>query len=205
LIHSLATHFFGQCLTTCPKFEVHFTGADQLTGGSGADVLIGGLGADTLSGGGGADNFRFVNEISGSGADGSLGGTRGDTVTDFNWGTDRNGQANATQADRLDMRELFDEAFTGRAVDDAAKLADGYLDIRNVLRRVNGQDVTDWQIWVDRDGKDSRGASAYGLLATVQNVSPLGSGSETGITGTETTSELLRKMLEEGRLVVAGG
>jgi Ca2+-binding RTX toxin-like protein len=205
LIHSLATHFFGQCLTTCPKFEVHFTGADQLTGGSGADVLIGGLGADTLSGGGGADNFRFVNEISGSGADGSLGGTRGDTVTDFNWGTDRNGQANATQADRLDMRELFDEAFTGRSVDDAAKLADGYLDIRNVLRRVNGQDVTDWQIWVDRDGKDSRGASAYGLLATVQNVSPLGSGSETGITGTETTSELLRKMLEEGRLVVAGG
>ena len=177
-------------------------GADRMTGGSGADTLIGGMSNDNITGGAGSDTFRYVNEVAGSGADGNLGGTLGDIITDFNFGRDVNGTADATQADRLDLRHLFSTNFTGRADVDAATLSsNGMLDIRSVLRRVNGVDVTDWQVWVDRDGKDAGGANALGLLATLQNVQ-LG-GSATGITGAETTSELLQKMLEEGRLVVA--
>jgi hypothetical protein len=176
-------------------------GADQITGGSGADTLIGGTGADTLTGGAGADTFRFVNEVADSGADGNLGGTRGDVITYFNFGV-RNGQADATQADRLDLSQLFgaDANFTGNAATDAATLTDnGYLDIRTTLRRVGNADVTDWQVWVDRDGKDAEGANTFGLLVTLQGIDTSNSGS--GVTS-ETTSDLLQKMLEEGRLVV---
>jgi hypothetical protein len=176
-------------------------GADQITGGSGADTLIGGTGADTLTGGAGADTFRFVNEVADSGADGNLGGTRGDVITYFNFGV-RNGQADATQADRLDLSQLFgaDANFTGNAATDAATLTDnGYLDIRTTLRRVGNADVTDWQVWVDRDGKDAEGANTFGLLVTLQGIDTSNSGS--GITS-ETTSDLLQRMLQEGRLVV---
>lgn len=176
-------------------------GADGITGGSGADTLIGGLGVDRLTGGAGADSFRYVNELAGAGADGNLGGIRGDLIADFNFGV-KSGSADATEADRLDLRDLFGGSFTGVAKTDAATLvAEGYLDIRSVIRREGSSEVTDWQLWVDRDGKDASGANTFGLLATVQNVNF--SGSATGITGTETTSELLEKMLAEGRLVVA--
>lgn len=174
-------------------------GNDQITGGSGADVLIGGLGSDTLTGGSGLDLFRYVNEIGGAGADGNLGGASGDVITDFNFGT-LNGVADGAQADRLDLRQLFSLPLTGDSGVDAQTLADGYIDIRAVVRRVGDAFLTDWQVWVDRDGRDSSGASAFGLLTTLQNVSL--AGSETTITGGETSAELLRKMLEETRLVV---
>jgi Ca2+-binding RTX toxin-like protein len=181
-------------------------GGDGITGGAGADTLIGGLGADTLTGGAGADTFRYVNEIAGSGADGNLGSNRGDVVTDFNFGVKVDGSgtrsADGTQADRLDLSQLFGVNFTGNAATDAATLlSNGYLDIRPTVRRVNGANVTDWQMWVDRDGKDAGGAIAYGLMTTLQNINL--AGSETGISGAETTSELLQKLLQEGRLVVA--
>ncbi|WP_396435605.1 hypothetical protein, partial [Limnohabitans sp.] len=60
-------------------------------------------------------------------------------------------------------------------------------------------DVTDWQVWVDRDGKDAEGANTFGLLVTLQGIDTSNSGS--GITS-ETTSDLLQRMLQEGRLVV---
>lgn len=179
-------------------------GSDLLQGGSGADTLIGGLGIDTLTGGAGADTFRYANEISGAGADGNLGGIRGDVIKDFNFGVNTgSGAADALQADRLDLRELFTEAFTGSAATTAQRLnSQGYLDIRQVLRTDNssGLSVTDWQIWVDRDGQDSNGSNTFGLMATLQNVDL--ANSPTGITGSETTSELLQKLLEEGRLQV---
>ncbi len=179
-------------------------GSDLLQGGSGADTLIGGLGIDTLTGGAGADTFRYANEISGAGADGNLGGIRGDLIRDFNFGVNTgSGAADGTQADRLDLRELFAEAFTGSAATTAQRLnSQGYLDIRQVLRTdsSSGLSVTDWQIWVDRDGQDSNGSSTFGLMATLQNVDL--ANSPTGITGSETTSELLQKLLEEGRLQV---
>jgi hypothetical protein len=173
----------------------------MLLGGAGADQITGGSGADTLTGGAGADTFRFVNEVADSGADGNLGGTRGDVITDFNFGV-RNGQADATQADRLDLSQLFgaDANFTGHAATDAATLTDnGYLDIRTTLRRVGNADVTDWQVWVDRDGKDAEGANTFGLLVTLQGIDT--SNSASGVTS-ETTSDLLQRMLQEGRLVV---
>lgn len=176
-------------------------GADKLTGGSGADTLIGGLGADTLTGGDGADTFRYVNEIAGSGADGNLGGTKGDVITDFNFGI-KNGVLDAKQADRLDLRDLFNATFTGNASTDADTLVDnGYLGITNVVRRVSGVDITDWQLWVDRDGKDAGGSNTLGLLTTIQNIQL--ENLDSGISGGESSTELLRRMLEEGRLVVA--
>ena len=176
-------------------------GADKLTGGSGADTLIGGLGADTLTGGDGADTFRYVNEIAGSGADGNLGGTRGDVITDFNFGI-KNGVLDAKQADRLDLRDLFTATFTGNASTDADTLVDnGYLGITNVIRRVSGVELTDWQLWVDRDGKDAGGSNTLGLLTTIQNIQL--ENLDSGISGGESSTELLRRMLEEGRLVVA--
>jgi Ca2+-binding RTX toxin-like protein len=176
-------------------------GADRLTGGSGADTLIGGLGVDTLTGGDGADTFRYVNEITGSGADGNLGGTKGDVITDFNFGI-KNGVLDAKQADRLDLRDLFSTTFTGNANTDANTLVNnGYLGITNVIRRVNGIDFTDWQLWVDRDGKDAGGSNTLGLLTTIQNIQL--ENLDTGIFGGESETELLRRMLEEGRLVVA--
>ena len=176
-------------------------GADRLTGGSGADTLIGGLGVDTLTGGDGADTFRYVNEIAGSGADGNLGGTKGDVITDFNFGI-KNGVLDAKQSDRLDLRDLFSTTFTGNANTDANTLVNnGYLGITNVIRRVNGIDFTDWQLWVDRDGKDAGGSNTLGLLTTIQNIQL--ENLDTGIFGGESETELLRRMLEEGRLVVA--
>jgi hypothetical protein len=167
--------------------------SDQLTGGSGADTLIGGLGTDTLTGGTGSDTFRYVNERAGAGADAGLGGVGGDTITDFNFG-----KTDAIQADRLDFSDLFDFGVgaktSGNATTDAALLIDGnYLDLRKTI--TNGK--LDLQFWVDRDG-----GGTFGQLTTLQNVTDaLGGG--TSITGAESTSEMLRKLLDEGRLVVA--
>lgn len=169
-------------------------GNDKLIGGSGSDVLIGGLGADTLTGGDGSDTFKFVNEVPGVGAAAGLGGSGGDVITDFNFGA-----TNAKNADRIDLSMLFDSSLgaTGDASSDATKLVNGkYLD---VVKVVNSSGKTDWQIWTDRDG-----GGVYGLLATLQNVSD-NLGGDTSITGTESTSELLRKMMEEGRLSVYSG
>ena len=122
-------------------------------------------------------------------------------ITDFNFGI-KNGVLDAKQADRLDLRDLFAATFTGNASTDADTLVDnGYLGITNAIRRVSGVELTDWQLWVDRDGKDAGGSNTLGLLTTIQNVQF--DGLDSGITGSETSTELLRRMLEEGRLVVA--
>lgn len=56
-------------------------GSDTLSGGGGADVLVGGDGADRMTGGAGADSFRFNRWDGGT--------PWGDTITDFQSGTDR--------------------------------------------------------------------------------------------------------------------
>lgn len=180
------------------------SGADQLTGGLGADVLIGGLGADTMTGGAGADTFRYVNEVAGSGADGNLGGLVGDVITDFNFGvkaTSVNGSttyaAAADEADRLDFRDFFDVTFTGNATTDAASLINnGYLGINKLNK--NGKTV--WEFTADRDGKDAQGSNTTAVLLSIEGIDL--TGSDSSITGSETTSELLRKMLEEGRMLM---
>lgn len=180
------------------------TGADQLTGGLGADVLIGGLGADTMTGGAGADTFRYVNEVAGAGADGNLGGLTGDVITDFNFGVKAisvNGSttyaAAANEADRLDFRDFFDVTFTGNATTDAASLINnGYLGINKLNR--NGKTV--WEFTADRDGKDAQGSNTTAVLLSIEGIDLRGS--DSSISGNETTSELLRKMLEEGRMLV---
>lgn len=180
------------------------SGADQLTGGLGSDVLIGGLGADTMTGGAGADTFRYVNEVAGSGADGNLGGLVGDSITDFNFGvkaTTVNGSttyaAAANEADRLDFRDFFDVTFTGNATTDAASLINnGYLGINKLNK--NGKTV--WEFTADRDGKDAQGSNTTAVLLSIEGIDL--TGSDTSITGSETTSELLRKMLEEGRMLL---
>ncbi|MVT21575.1 Ig-like domain-containing protein [Vibrio vulnificus] len=63
-------------------------GDDYLLGGAGSDLLIGGLGNDILTGGDGADIFKWVDME-----------TARDRVTDFN----------ASQGDKLDLADLFDD------------------------------------------------------------------------------------------------
>jgi len=173
-------------------------GNDTLTGGSGADTLVGGLGIDTLTGGAGSDTFKFVNEIPGVGGAAGLGGTSGDVIADFNFG-----KTTPADSDRLDLSQLFDSSLlnglTMAQRADSATLASrlttgGYMDIQKVLDS-NGK--VNWQLWVDRDG-----GATLGLLATIQNVTDSLGGS-TGITGTESSNELLQKMLQEGRLIAA--
>lgn len=168
---------------------------DVLTGGDGADTLIGGLGVDTLTGGNGSDTFKFVNEIPGSGTDGLLGGLTGDKIMDFNFG-----KTDATQADRIDLRMLFDYSalsggniLNGNAQHDAKVLIDqGFIQIN----KVSNASKTDFAFLVDRNG----GGVAATLFTLVNVTDALGG--DTQINGSETTNDLLKKFLEEGRLVV---
>ncbi|ENO1831104.1 VWA domain-containing protein, partial [Vibrio vulnificus] len=64
------------------------SGKDTLDGGAGNDILVGGLGNDILTGGDGADIFKWVDME-----------TARDRVTDFN----------ASQGDKLDLADLFDD------------------------------------------------------------------------------------------------
>ena len=170
-------------------------GNDALSGGDGADTLIGGLGVDTLKGGNGSDTFKYVNEIPGSGTDGLLGGLTGDKILDFNFG-----KSDATQADRIDLHMLFDytaltgtDILNGNAQHDADSLIkNGYLQID----KVSNAGKIDYKFLVDRNG-----GGVASTLFTLVNVSDA-LGGDTQINGTETTNELLKKFLEEGRLVV---
>ncbi len=174
-------------------------GNDVLIGGKGSDTIVGGMGADTLTGGAGSDTFRYANESVGEGGAAGLGGLTGDVITDFNLG--KGGGANA---DRLDLRDLFDKSgglaskLTGDAGRDTEALLKGeYIDIVRVAsKKVSGHH--DWQIKVDRDG-----GGLYQVLTTLENVEDqLGTATDTNIIGNETRDELLRKLLEEGRLLV---
>ena len=168
-------------------------GSDLLKGGSGSDVILGGLGADTITGGAASDTFKYVNEVQGSGAAGGLGGKDGDVITDFNFG-----RTNEADADRLDLSMLFDDALAanGNAAHDAAQLVDGkFMDIVQTRVTVNGVARKDWEVWIDRDGGGN-----YQRMATLQGA---GDALPSNYAGNETTSELLQKLLTEGRLTVA--
>lgn len=184
--------------TTTGAILLGGSGDDTLIGGSGADTLIGGLGVDSLTGGAGSDTFKLVNEIPGVGGAAGLGGKSGDVITDFNFG-----KTAAADSDRLDLSQLFDASLlsglTMAQKADSATVANrltsgGYMDIQKVFDN-NGK--VNWQLWVDRDG-----GATLGLVATIQNVTDALGGS-TGITGTESSNELLQKMLQEGRLIAA--
>ena len=172
-------------------------GADTLVGGRGADRLIGGKGVDRLTGGAGSDTFAYINEVAGSGGAGGLGGASGDTITDFNFGA-----ADPTQADRLDLSQLFDTSFvaTGNAVTDAARLTTGgYLSVLKSTSfttdalgaRISHSNL---QVWADRDG-----GGVMGLLATLADAG--GSLPSNYLVG-DTSQQILERLLAEGRFVV---
>jgi Ca2+-binding RTX toxin-like protein len=172
-------------------------GADVLTGGSGSDVLIGGLGADTMTGGAASDTFKYVNEIQGVGAAAGLGGKDGDVIKDFNFGLNAE-----KEADRLDLSMLFDTSVLtvkGTAADaqsDTAALVNGkFLDI--VQTRTTGG-RKDWEVWVDRDGGGN-----YQRLVTLEGAGDAALAYSSQNYDSKTTSELLERLLLEGRLVVA--
>ena len=174
-------------------------GNDALTGDVGADTLIGGQGSDTLTGGAGSDTFKYANEIPGAGTDGQMGGMSGDTITDFNFG-----KTDATQADRIDLHMLFDfssltgsDILNGNAQHDADVLVNkGYIDISKQINNTNSSKF-DYVFKVDRDG-----GNVAAKLLTISNASDA-LGGDTQINGNEATvNDLLKKFLEEGRLVV---
>ena len=174
-------------------------GNDALTGDVGADTLIGGQGSDTLTGGAGSDTFKYANEIPGAGTDGQMGGMSGDIITDFNFG-----KTDATQADRIDLHMLFDfssltgsDILNGNAQHDADVLVNkGYIDISKQINSTNSSKF-DYVFKVDRDG-----GNVAAKLLTISNASDA-LGGDTQINGNEATvNDLLKKFLEEGRLVV---
>jgi len=163
-------------------------GNDSLRGTAGNDIIVGGFGADSLTGGGGADRFVYKNITPGTGGTGGLGGTGGDVITDFN--TDRN----STNADVLDLSELFQlpdgVRFTGDAAVDVQLLrSGGYMDL---VRTNSGRDL---QVWVDRDG-----GGVTGLLVTLNGI---GAGTSNYFSvENESSEQLLQRLLTEGRFQV---
>ncbi len=163
-------------------------GNDSLRGTAGNDMIVGGFGADSLTGGGGSDRFVYKNITSGAGGTGGLGGTGGDVITDFN--TDRN----STNADVLDLSELFQlpdgTRFTGDAgVDTQLLRSGGYMDL---VRTNSGRDL---QVWVDRDG-----GGVTGLLVTLTGIG-VGTGNYFTVEN-ESSEQLLQRLLTEGRFQV---
>jgi hypothetical protein len=114
---------------------------------------------------------------------------------DFNFG-----KTDPTQADRIDLRMLFDysalsgsDILNGDAQHDAGVLIDkGFIQIN----KLSNAGKTDYAFLVDRNG----GGVAATLFTLVNVTDALGG--DTLINGSETTNELLKKFLEEGRLVV---
>jgi len=176
-------------------------GNDALSGGRGADAIVGGLGADTLTGGAGSDTFKYFNEIQDAGAAAGLGGTGGDVITDFNFGYQTvgvNKVSSPADADRLDLSMLFDNTLgaNGNAAHDAAALISGkFMDIVQTRVTTSAGARKDWEVWVDRDGGGN-----YQRLVTLQGA---GDAAPSDYASAETTSELLQKLLLEGRLTVA--
>lgn len=168
-------------------------GEDQLTGGIGADTLIGGIDSDTLIGGDGSDTFVFAKDS------GDIGGITGDVIKDFNFG--KNG---GVQADTISLYHLFDASLVNQlgkgAFNDASKLS-SYLKLEWTHLDNNLQMVC---------SIDKTGNSNFSKLFTLTDlINSVGTGNynpnqvdQTRLYGGETTSALLQKMLEEGRLVV---
>ena len=94
----------------------------------------------------------------------------------------------------LDYSDLTgNDILNGNAQHDADVLINkGYLQINKVVN--NGK--TDYAFLVDRNG----GGAAATLFTLVNMTDALGG--DTQINGSESTSELLKKFLEEGRLMV---
>lgn len=166
-------------------------GGDVIVGTAGSDLIVGGQGADVLTGGLGSDTFLYRNEVTGSGGSGGLGGSSGDIITDFTFNA-----PNPVNNDRLDLSLLFERNFaaTGNAAVDANTLSNGgFIEI---LKRINPQtNREDIQIWVDRDG-----GGAMGLLTTLADGSAQ---LPPNYPAVESSRDLLQRMLEEGRMVVA--
>ena len=168
-------------------------GEDKLIGGLGADTLVGGIDSDTLTGGEGSDTFVFAKES------GSVAGVTGDVITDFNFGKNGGGGA-----DTISLYHLFDQSLVNQlgkgALNDANKLST-YVKLEWTKLDNNLQMVC---------SIDKTGNSNFSTLFTMTDLlDAVGNGSynpnqvdQSRLYGGESTSALLQKMLEEGRLVV---
>lgn len=159
----------------------------------GADTLVGGIDSDTLTGGEGSDTFLFAKES------GNVAGVTGDVIKDFNFG-----KGGGTQADTISLYQLFDQTLIAQlgkgAANDASKLAN-YVKL-------------EWTKWDNNlqmvCSVDTTGAANFSKLFTMTDlISSIGNGNfdankpdQSLLYGGESTSALLQKMLEEGRLVV---
>jgi hypothetical protein len=128
-----------------------------------------------------------------------MGGLSGDKIMDFNFGKNNN----AKEADRIDLHMLFDySSLTGSDIlnGDAQHDADVLLTKQyiTITKQTSSTDPSkfDFLFRVDRNS-----GGVYSDLLTIVNASDA-LGGDTRITGNETTNELLKKFLEEGRLVV---
>jgi hypothetical protein len=115
-----------------------------------------------------------------------LGGQLGDTITDFNFGG-----TNPADADRLDLSQLFGGTFSASGIasaDSAALHSGGFIDL------VRKSGTNDLQVWVDRDG-----GGVMGLLATISGAT---ANFPVHYLQTDTSQQMLERLLGEGRFVV---
>jgi hypothetical protein len=169
-------------------------GEDELTGGLGADTLVGGLDSDTLTGGLGSDTFVFAKDS------GDITGVAGDVIKDFNFG--KTGGANA---DTISLYQLFDSTVVsqlGKGASADATTLSAYLKLEWTKLDSNLQMVCSVY-------KTGSGNSFSTLFTMTDLIGSVGTGTYNPelsdmslLNGTESTSALLQKMLEEGRLVV---
>ena len=130
---------------------------------------------------------------------GDIGGVTGDVIKDFNFG--KNG---GVQADTISLYQLFDSRLVSQlgkgAINDAGTLS-SYVKLEWTKLDNNLQMVC---------SVDQTGNSNFSKLFTMTDlIRSVGDGNfnqnqvdQTRLYGGETTSALLQKMLEEGRLVV---
>jgi surface adhesion protein len=141
-------------------------GDDKLYGGSGNDLLLGGTGKDLLDGGDGNDTL-----LGGKGDDTLIGGLGGDT---FVWkagdtGTDVIKDFNASQGDRIDLRDLL-QGESGSTIDNYLKITtvDGVSSLQvNSAGNFNSANATAAKpdVTIKLEGNNWSSANLHNLIA----------------------------------------
>jgi Ca2+-binding RTX toxin-like protein len=180
----------GDHLTT--EAIVGTSGSDTLTGTSGSDVLIGGAGNDTLTGGAGNDTFEWRLGDQGTTASPAI-----DHVTDFGLTT-----ASPAGNDKLDIGDLLHDssapASTASDASISAWLTNNHVSI-HAGSAADGAGITSASTVIDVVGSGGTGVNQKIVL---DNVSMTNLQDATGLSHSATNADLLKAMIEQGKLQV---
>ncbi|RZI84633.1 MAG: type I secretion C-terminal target domain-containing protein, partial [Rubrivivax sp.] len=160
-------------------------GADVLNGGAGIDLLIGGVGSDVLTGGAGSDVFAWHFADPGTG---TTAGRAVDTIKDFNVAAVSDG------GDVLDLRDLL----SGENTTGGAGNLQNYLDFDTTST------ANTTILHVSPTGGFTNGT--YSATQETQRIVLEGVNLRTdiGLASTATDSQIIAKLLQQGKLLVDG-